>query len=172
MDRTRIEQDVSRQLHERKEPNNTCRLLLRSKIVLLAVLVAAGTASVLLVFLLGNKHSSCDEMAAAFSDPVPPVGITIVSMSPSETLIRWQPPPKVLGIFTGYTVEICDTFAQCDADENVGGCFEHHTSEAWLQFESTADTPYCVLVIANMRCGMTIISSRAAAREIRTPLSG
>lgn len=170
MDRTRITQDVSRQLREWKKPNQTCGLSLLWKIGLLAFSVAAGSASVLLVIPLGNKPSSCDEISAKHSDPVPPVGITMVSMSPSQTLLRWQPPPKVLGILTGYTVEICDTFAQCDADENVGGCFEHQTSEAWLKFESAADTPYCALVIANVQCGMTIISSRAAAREIRTAM--
>ncbi|XP_075530892.1 uncharacterized protein LOC142563992 [Dermacentor variabilis] len=170
MERTRIARDVSRQLRERKKQHLTCGLSLRWKIVLLAFLIAAGSASAALFFVPGSKPSSCDEIAAAYSDPVPPFGITMVSLSPSQAVLRWQPPPKVFGVLTGYTIEICDTFAQCDADENVAGCFEHHTSEAWLKFETTVDTPYCVLVIANMQCGVTIISSRAAAHEIRTAL--
>ncbi|XP_054917052.1 uncharacterized protein [Dermacentor andersoni] len=172
MERSRIAQDVSRQLRERKKQNLACGLSLRWKIVLLAFLIAAGSASVALLFLPGSKPSSCDEIAAAYSDQVRPFGMTVVSLSPSQAVLRWQPPPEVFGVLTGYTVEICDTFAQCDADENVAGCFEHHTSEAWLKFETTADTSYCALVTTNIQCGVTTVSSRAAALEIRTALFG
>ncbi|XP_037524814.2 uncharacterized protein LOC119401879 [Rhipicephalus sanguineus] len=94
----------------------------------------------------------------------------MVSLSASETLIRWGPPPKVSGFLTGYTIQTCHTFALCDADESVRGCIEHHTSEASLQIQTKADTPYCILVIAIARCGLDTISSPPAAQQIWTPL--
>ncbi|KAL3192339.1 hypothetical protein MRX96_059151 [Rhipicephalus microplus] len=106
------------------------------------------------------------------SGQVPPVDITMVSLSASETLIHWEPPPKIFGVLTGYTVQTCHTFALCDADENVRGCIEHHTSETSLKIHTTADTPYCILVFATVRCGIDTISSPPAAQQIRTPTYG
>ncbi|XP_037272449.2 uncharacterized protein LOC119164375 [Rhipicephalus microplus] len=103
---------------------------------------------------------------------VPPVDITMVSLSVSETLIHWEPPPKIFGVLTGYTIQTCHTFALCDADENVRGCIEHHTSETSLKIHTTADTPYCILVFATVRCGIDTISSLPAAQLIRTPMDG
>ncbi|KAL1477871.1 hypothetical protein MTO96_035409 [Rhipicephalus appendiculatus] len=140
------------------------------KAVLLTSLVTASSTYLVLFYLFGGKPSSCGESVEAFSYQVPPVGITMVSLSAYETLIRWEPPPKVFGFLTGYTVQTCHTFALCDADESVKGCTEHHTFEASLKIQTKADTPYCILVIAIVRCGMDTISSPPAAQEIRTPL--
>ncbi|KAH6924711.1 hypothetical protein HPB50_022450 [Hyalomma asiaticum] len=102
-------------------------------------------------------------------EPLPPFGITVTSISSSQTLLRWQPPPKVSGVITGYIVQICNTFAVCDSDENVRGCTEHRTSETFLEAETTADSSYCILVIAIVQCGVDLIGSPPAAQQLRTP---
>ncbi|KAH6924353.1 hypothetical protein HPB50_016225 [Hyalomma asiaticum] len=103
-------------------------------------------------------------------EPAPPTGITMVSLSHAETLLRWQAPAKLFGTLTGYSVQICDAFTHCDAHEDGHHCTEHNTTKPILKFESTADTAYCVFVFAIVRCGTDITSSSPAKKKIRTPL--
>lgn len=103
-------------------------------------------------------------------DPVPPGDITVVSSTPSETLIRWPPPENVFGAAAEYIVMICDKFDVCDGAENVRTCTEYNPSEALLKFKSAADTTYCVLVFAIVQCGTDVAKSLPAAKQIRTPI--
>lgn len=103
-------------------------------------------------------------------EPPPPTGITMVSLSHDETLLRWQSPAKLFGTLSGYSVQICDAFTHCDAHEDGHHCTEHNTTKPILKFESTADTAYCVFVFAIVRCGTDITSSSPAKKKIRTPL--
>ncbi|XP_070384304.1 phosphatidylinositol phosphatase PTPRQ-like isoform X2 [Dermacentor albipictus] len=103
-------------------------------------------------------------------DPSEPKSITIVAKSPSLTRIQWESPTTVHGTLDFYKVKVCKVFSACDRKESTDGCIEHSASEAWLEFQSTADTSYCTHVTASARCGRDLLTSSPATLEVRTPL--
>ncbi|KAH7939958.1 hypothetical protein HPB52_019621 [Rhipicephalus sanguineus] len=102
--------------------------------------------------------------------PSEPHSITMVSKTSHTTQILWGPPRGVDGILDVYNVKVCEKTTTCDEQENLTGCFESAVSHAWLEFNSTADTSYCVFVSATARCGENLLKGTRAAQEIRTPL--
>ncbi|XP_077492202.1 tenascin-X-like [Amblyomma americanum] len=102
-------------------------------------------------------------------DPEPPGSITIIATSPSLTRLQWTPPTKFSGGIQSYAVKVCEEFTSCNTQASVAGCTEHQTSANWLEFASTADTPYCVLASVSVQCGFNVLSSRPAVEEFRTP---
>ncbi|KAH6925879.1 hypothetical protein HPB50_011498 [Hyalomma asiaticum] len=102
-------------------------------------------------------------------DPSPATNVTAIPESPSRTRLRWGR-PEDSGITGSYSVKICSRFGLCDPAERLSECAEHQTTETWTVFNSKADTSYCVLISAKIRCGMDEIISRHVATEIRTPL--
>ncbi|XP_075529889.1 uncharacterized protein LOC142563224 [Dermacentor variabilis] len=103
--------------------------------------------------------------------PSEPKNITIHG-APSiyGTKIQWEAPKRVHGILDVYKVKVCEFFSICDQMQGLGSCLERSTSDAWVDFESTEDTPYCVLITASARCGAGVRTSAAAMQEIRTPV--
>ncbi|XP_077494930.1 uncharacterized protein LOC144105699 isoform X2 [Amblyomma americanum] len=102
-------------------------------------------------------------------DPDSPTNITVLEGTPSQSKLVWDPPTAVSGFLGGYTVKVCDAFGSCAAEADVSGCREFNTPVPSLEFETTVDTPYCVLVAANANCGADVLSSRPASAEVRTP---
>ncbi|KAL1445858.1 hypothetical protein MTO96_044765 [Rhipicephalus appendiculatus] len=94
----------------------------------------------------------------------------MVSKTPHTTRMLWEPPTSVDGILDVYNVKVCEKSTTCDEQENLTGCVELVVSHAWLEFNSTADTSYCVFVSATARCGENLLTGTQAAQEIRTPL--
>ncbi|XP_054934026.2 phosphatidylinositol phosphatase PTPRQ-like [Dermacentor andersoni] len=103
-------------------------------------------------------------------DPSEPRSINIVAKSPSMTRIQWESPTTIHGTLDMYKVKVCKEFTTCDQQENTGGCIQHSASDAWLEFQSTADTSYCTLVTASARCGTDVLTSPPATLEVTTPL--
>ncbi|KAH6924479.1 hypothetical protein HPB50_018942 [Hyalomma asiaticum] len=103
-------------------------------------------------------------------DPSKPGGITMVPKSPYTTQIQWEPPPSLDGTIDVYKVTVCEKSTTCGDREKLTGCVEHEVSETWLDFGSTADTTYCVLVSASSRCGVNVLIGPPAVQEITTPL--
>ncbi|KAH6924311.1 hypothetical protein HPB50_015040 [Hyalomma asiaticum] len=103
-------------------------------------------------------------------EPSEPSSITVLDISPSITRVQWEAPTNVHGILDVYTVKVCDKFMTCDKKQNVSGCTEHTTLDTRLDFASTADTSYCVVVTASARCGVEILTSQPATMNMRTPL--
>ncbi|XP_077492801.1 fibronectin-like [Amblyomma americanum] len=102
-------------------------------------------------------------------DPEPPGSITIIATSPSLTRLQWTPPTKFSGGIQSYAVKVCEEFTSFNTQASVAGCTEHQTSANWLEFASTADTPYCVLASVSVQCGFNVLWSRPAVEEFRTP---
>lgn len=119
-----------------------------------------------------ERTSTAVELTDIFisgKDPDPPTNITLSDASASRSSLVWEPPAVVSGVMAGYTVNICDASGSCDAEADLSGCKELETSVAWLEFDSTVDTTYCVLVEANANCGSEVLSSRPASAQVRTP---
>lgn len=102
-------------------------------------------------------------------DPDPPKNITVAPESPSQSRISWDPPTTYTGVLDKYAVKVCYTFDSCDVGADVSTCREFNTADTSLHFESTVDTPYCVLVTTTTRCGSATLRSSPEAAEIRTP---
>ncbi|KAL1414185.1 hypothetical protein MTO96_007664 [Rhipicephalus appendiculatus] len=81
-------------------------------------------------------------------------------------------PTSLDGALDAYKVKVCKKLTTCDENENFTGCIEHEVSNAWVDFNSTEDTSYCVFVSAGARCGATVLTGPPAAQEVRTPLFG
>ncbi|KAL1483171.1 hypothetical protein MTO96_033380, partial [Rhipicephalus appendiculatus] len=104
------------------------------------------------------------------SDPNEPHSITTVSKTPHTTQILWEPPTSVDGILDVYNVKVCEKSTTCDEQVNLTGCLERVVSHAWLEFNSTQDTSYCVYISATARCGQSLLTGIQATQEIRTAL--
>ncbi|KAL1414222.1 hypothetical protein MTO96_007698 [Rhipicephalus appendiculatus] len=104
-----------------------------------------------------------------YPDPDPPKNITVAPESPSQSRLSWEAPTTYAGVLDQYEVEVCYTYESCNAAAEVSTCREFHTADTSLHFESTVDTPYCVLITASARCGNQVLRSSAEAAEIRTP---
>ncbi|KAL1445185.1 hypothetical protein MTO96_029311, partial [Rhipicephalus appendiculatus] len=105
-------------------------------------------------------------------DPSEPRRIAMVANKPYTTRILWQPPTSLDGALHAYKVKVCNKLTTCDENENLTGCIEQEVSNAWVDFNSTEDTSYCVFVSAGARCGPTVLTGPPAAQEVRTPLFG
>ncbi|KAL3250605.1 hypothetical protein MRX96_055448 [Rhipicephalus microplus] len=103
------------------------------------------------------------------TDPDPPKNITVAPESPSKSRLSWEAPTTYTGVLDRYEVKVCYTYESCDAAAEVSTCRDFDTSDTSLHFESTVDTPYCVLITANARCGSQVLRSPTEASEIRTP---
>ncbi|KAL1414182.1 hypothetical protein MTO96_007661 [Rhipicephalus appendiculatus] len=103
-------------------------------------------------------------------DPNPPTNVTMIPESPLQSALRWGLPDKASGTIVSYIVNICRTFGSCDPAEKVSDCAEQTTTKMWTVFDSKADTSYCILIAARIRCGVDEITSRQVAAEVRTPL--
>ncbi|XP_075727609.1 fibronectin-like isoform X2 [Rhipicephalus microplus] len=103
-------------------------------------------------------------------EPLPPRNVRIIPVSSTLTLLYWDYPDNVSSAIESYNVKICRTFRRCGPAENQSFCEEHVTAQTRLKFNSTADTPYCVLVSANKTCGIDKIRSQPAVAELRTPI--
>ncbi|XP_054918506.1 tenascin-N-like [Dermacentor andersoni] len=103
-------------------------------------------------------------------EPDSPKNITTLEKSPSLTRLQWDPPARVSGRFIAYTVKICDAFKSCGTQESMNGCRELQTQDTGLDFHSTVDTKYCVLVAGSAQCGELVLNSLPAIAEIWTPL--
>ncbi|XP_075727605.1 tenascin-X isoform X2 [Rhipicephalus microplus] len=100
----------------------------------------------------------------------PPKKITMVEKSPSLTLLWWEPPAKIWGRFLSYAIRICTTFESCGRQDDTSNCTEQQTYETWLNFQSSVDTKYCVMVVTRSQCAGHVLSSRPAAAEVFTSL--
>ncbi|XP_075727528.1 uncharacterized protein LOC119165286 isoform X2 [Rhipicephalus microplus] len=103
-------------------------------------------------------------------EPDPPKNITTVGKSSSLTRLQWEPPGKVPGRFLAYTVNICTTFESCGKEDKTSNCTELETCDTWLNFRSSVDTKYCIMVVTRSQCGEHVLRSRPAVAEMRTPL--
>ncbi|KAH8031536.1 hypothetical protein HPB51_018982 [Rhipicephalus microplus] len=101
--------------------------------------------------------------------PDPPKNITVAPESPSQSRLSWEAPKTYTGVLDRYEVKVCYTYESCDAAADVSTCRDFDTSDTSLHFESTVDTPYCVLITASARCGSQVLRSPTEASEIRTP---
>ncbi|XP_075727529.1 uncharacterized protein LOC142768898 [Rhipicephalus microplus] len=54
--------------------------------------------------------------------------------------------------------------------EILADCEQKVTSQAWVTFDSTADTLYCILVTEKRTCGVSEFESQPAVAELRTPI--
>ncbi|KAH7933425.1 hypothetical protein HPB49_012491 [Dermacentor silvarum] len=102
-------------------------------------------------------------------DPSEPKNIIFVAKSPSMARLQWEPPTRIHGILDVYKVKVCKEYTVCDRKESPGGCIEKSASDDWLDFETTADTSYCVVITASARCGADVLTSLPATLEVRTP---
>ncbi|KAH7933331.1 hypothetical protein HPB49_011571 [Dermacentor silvarum] len=114
--------------------------------------------------------TSVPERRKGVAEPGEPKSITMVAKSPSMTRLLWEPPTCIHGLVDVYNVKVCEMFSECDQKQNLSDCIEHEVSDTWLDFDSTEDTPYCVLITASARCGGKVLTSLPAMQEVRTPL--
>ncbi|KAL3218855.1 hypothetical protein MRX96_031383 [Rhipicephalus microplus] len=103
-------------------------------------------------------------------EPHPPKDISISSVSPSVSRLQWDHPDKGTAVPVSYNVTICRTFRTCGRERNLGDCREEVTERMSVMFNSTQDTPYCVLVTAKRRCGIDEIRGWPAVATLRTPV--
>lgn len=103
------------------------------------------------------------------TDPDPPTDITMIGKSPSSTRLQWEAPVAVSGSLGTYKIKVCDGFTTCAEGEALNGCMQLETSKTWVEFESTVDTKYCVMVTATAQCGSEILMSSPATAEVKTP---
>ncbi|KAL1467120.1 hypothetical protein MTO96_042369 [Rhipicephalus appendiculatus] len=101
------------------------------------------------------------------TNPHAPKNITAVGISPTLTRLEWGPPLNMSGMRFTYTVKVCNNFTSCDRD--LSGCKENETPHTWLQFESTVNTAYCVVIVANAQCGTLMLKSPKAMSVVMTP---
>ncbi|KAL1414188.1 hypothetical protein MTO96_007667 [Rhipicephalus appendiculatus] len=102
--------------------------------------------------------------------PRAPRNISMIAESPSQAQLHWDHPDKLAAVIESYNVKICRTFKTCDQAGNLGDCKEYETAETSVTFDSAADTRYCILVTAKIRCGIDEIRSQPGVAEVRTPI--
>ncbi|XP_077492263.1 uncharacterized protein LOC144103416 [Amblyomma americanum] len=101
-----------------------------------------------------------------------PRNITFTWKSTTLTRVQWNPSAAPWAPARLYIVEICDAYGVCDASEQDRSCSHHETLKTWLDFESIADTEYCVLVTSGARCGSGIVRGTPASATFMTPTFG
>ncbi|KAK8756734.1 hypothetical protein V5799_000564, partial [Amblyomma americanum] len=102
----------------------------------------------------------------------PPKNVTFTGQSPSLTRLKWISSSFTQGTTDGYTVKICDAFEVCNSTDGVQKCVHQETPLPWLEFVTTPDTEYCVLVASTALCGQDTIKSSPTAALVRTPSLG
>ncbi|KAH7933424.1 hypothetical protein HPB49_012490 [Dermacentor silvarum] len=105
-------------------------------------------------------------------DPSEPKNINFVAKSPSMARLQWEPPTRIHGILDIYKVKVCKEYTVCDRKESPGGCIENSSSDDCLDFETTADTSYCVVITASARCGVDVLTSLPATLETQKTKAG
>nr|XP_054934412.1 uncharacterized protein LOC129388286 [Dermacentor andersoni] len=101
-----------------------------------------------------------------------PNNLTILPITPSLSRLQWEPPINVSDILRGYTVRICDRYGTCDAEPDLDGCVEYSTLNNWLDFETTEQALYCVVVKASAWCSGHVLPGSPAQAEVMAPLFG
>lgn len=99
----------------------------------------------------------------------PPVNISAVWTSASQTRIEWAPSVTAMGNSVAYAVSVCDTYGPCFANKRLMGCMHRETAHPWLEFRSNVDTPYCIVLRATSLCGSDVVVSDPSVMELRTP---
>ncbi|KAK8757615.1 hypothetical protein V5799_004753 [Amblyomma americanum] len=87
----------------------------------------------------------------------PPKNVTFTGQSPSLTRLQWISSSSTQGTTDAYTVKICDAFQVCNSTDGVQKCVHQETPLPWLEFVTTPDTEYCVLVASTALCGQDTI---------------
>ncbi|XP_049274180.1 fibronectin [Rhipicephalus sanguineus] len=113
-----------------------------------------------------SKGATMAIIFIAGQEPDAPKNITAIGISPTLTRLQWAPPSKMPGTRIAYTVKVCDSFPTCG--RVLRDCKENETSHTWLEFESTVNTGYCIVVVANAHCGPRILRSPEAMFIFRT----
>ncbi|KAL1473367.1 hypothetical protein MTO96_038738 [Rhipicephalus appendiculatus] len=114
-----------------------------------------------------SKGAAIEGIFIAGKDPDAPTNITAVGISPTLTRLEWAPPLKMSGTRIAYTVKVCHNFTSCDRE--LSGCQENETPHTWLEFESTIDTKYCIVLAANAPCGHHVLKSSKTMSVVMTP---
>lgn len=99
----------------------------------------------------------------------PPLNISPVWISASQTRIEWTPSLTTMNKPVVYKISVCDTYGPCFAFSRLLNCRHRETTHTWLEFGSNVDTPYCIDVRATLLCGSDVIVSDPSVTELRTP---
>ncbi|KAL1467119.1 hypothetical protein MTO96_042368 [Rhipicephalus appendiculatus] len=156
----------------REPPNKArgCRCSAMKSLGIAVTLCLITTVAALTLFFLQRAELLPKAEHLKTTDPNPPTNVTMIPESPLQSALRWGLPDKASGTIVSYIVNICRTFGSCDPAEKVSDCAEQTTTKMWTVFDSKADTSYCILIAARIRCGVDDITSRQVAAEVRTPL--
>lgn len=107
----------------------------------------------------------------AGQDPDSPRNVTALGISPFLTRLQWSSSEaNITRRDSAYVVNVCHNFTSCDLNDSMDNCTEKKTTNAWLEFQSTINTKYCVSVMAIQQCGPHELKSPKAVSIIRTPL--